>query len=313
LNSSPTSWLRPAPQIPPQKQRARRRRPLPRRRPSLLPPPMSWHRTPPQPPSARSSRRRTQGDLKRPRRRCSASRRSMPMTPSPPTTTMSPSRRSSSRPSPTAPEQGRRPRRRRGRALRAHPRVHAGDLSRQQEDGLRRPAPEHEHGAVRARGQCRHWRHHADGQICHRAQLGLHCGCQGCRIPAHGADQVNHTAGSSSFLAPLCNWFVIRFLSSAGVIDLNLRWCSPVQMSQQKFASNVIEKSLAFGNPLERQLLIGEMLGTTDETEHLEVCAISYSINILMIILFTYLVTRKNFQSGKAYRSRYLTEVYCAC
>jgi hypothetical protein len=43
-------------------------------------------------------------------------------------------------------------------------------------------------------------------------------------------------------------------------------------MSQQKFASNVIEKCLAFGNPVERQLLIGEMLGTTDETEHLEVC-----------------------------------------
>jgi pumilio RNA-binding family len=45
-----------------------------------------------------------------------------------------------------------------------------------------------------------------------------------------------------------------------------------VQMSQQKFASNVIEKCLSFGNPVERQLLIGEMLGSTNETEHLEVC-----------------------------------------
>ena len=45
-----------------------------------------------------------------------------------------------------------------------------------------------------------------------------------------------------------------------------------VQMSQQKFASNVIEKCLSFGNPVERQILIGEMLGSTEESEHLEVC-----------------------------------------
>ena len=44
-----------------------------------------------------------------------------------------------------------------------------------------------------------------------------------------------------------------------------------VQMSQQKFASNVIEKCLAFGNPVERQVLIGEMLGSTSESEPLEV------------------------------------------
>ncbi|KAG8053794.1 hypothetical protein GUJ93_ZPchr0001g31553 [Zizania palustris] len=44
-----------------------------------------------------------------------------------------------------------------------------------------------------------------------------------------------------------------------------------VQMSQQKFASNVIEKCLAFGNPVERQILIGEMLGSSNESEHLEV------------------------------------------
>ncbi|PHU07385.1 hypothetical protein BC332_23874 [Capsicum chinense] len=33
-----------------------------------------------------------------------------------------------------------------------------------------------------------------------------------------------------------------------------------VQMSQQKFASNVVEKCLAFGDPNERQLLVDEML-----------------------------------------------------
>jgi pumilio RNA-binding family len=42
-------------------------------------------------------------------------------------------------------------------------------------------------------------------------------------------------------------------------------------MSQQKFASNVIEKCLAFGSPEERQILVNEMLGTSDENEPLQV------------------------------------------
>lgn len=45
-----------------------------------------------------------------------------------------------------------------------------------------------------------------------------------------------------------------------------------VQMSQQKFASNVVEKCLTFGDASERQLLVNEMLGTTDENEPLQVC-----------------------------------------
>ena len=44
-----------------------------------------------------------------------------------------------------------------------------------------------------------------------------------------------------------------------------------VQMSQQKFASNVVEKCLAFGDPLERQILVNEILGSTDENEPLQV------------------------------------------
>jgi len=43
-------------------------------------------------------------------------------------------------------------------------------------------------------------------------------------------------------------------------------------MSQQKFASNVVEKCLTYGTPAERQLLIDEMLGSTDENEPLQVC-----------------------------------------
>nr|GEU60156.1 pumilio homolog 2-like [Tanacetum cinerariifolium] len=43
-----------------------------------------------------------------------------------------------------------------------------------------------------------------------------------------------------------------------------------VQMSQQKFASNVVEKCLTFGDVSERQLLVNEMLGTTDENEPLQ-------------------------------------------
>lgn len=44
-----------------------------------------------------------------------------------------------------------------------------------------------------------------------------------------------------------------------------------VRMSQQKFASNVVEKCLTFASPEERQLLVNEMLGSTDENEPLQV------------------------------------------
>lgn len=43
-----------------------------------------------------------------------------------------------------------------------------------------------------------------------------------------------------------------------------------VKMSQQKFASNVIEKCLAFCSAEERQILVNEMLGTSDENEPLQ-------------------------------------------
>lgn len=45
-----------------------------------------------------------------------------------------------------------------------------------------------------------------------------------------------------------------------------------VEMSQQKFASNVVEKCLAFGSAAQRQLMVDEMLGLTDENEPLQVC-----------------------------------------
>nr|GEZ95724.1 retrovirus-related Pol polyprotein from transposon TNT 1-94 [Tanacetum cinerariifolium] len=41
-------------------------------------------------------------------------------------------------------------------------------------------------------------------------------------------------------------------------------------MSQQKFTLNVVEKCLTFGDASERQLLVNEMLGTTDENEPLQ-------------------------------------------
>lgn len=49
-----------------------------------------------------------------------------------------------------------------------------------------------------------------------------------------------------------------------------------VQMSQQKFASNVVEKCLTFGGPEERELLVNEMLGTTDENEPLQVSVVTF-------------------------------------
>ncbi|KAL5542218.1 hypothetical protein UlMin_009928 [Ulmus minor] len=42
-----------------------------------------------------------------------------------------------------------------------------------------------------------------------------------------------------------------------------------MRISQQKFASNVVEKCLTLGSPEERQLLVDEMLGTTNENEPL--------------------------------------------
>lgn len=45
-----------------------------------------------------------------------------------------------------------------------------------------------------------------------------------------------------------------------------------VKMSQQKFASNVVEKCLTFGGPEERKLLVNEILGSTEENEPLQVC-----------------------------------------
>lgn len=54
-----------------------------------------------------------------------------------------------------------------------------------------------------------------------------------------------------------------------------------VQMSQQKFASNVVEKCLTFGGPAERQILINEMLGTTDENEPLQVLIYLFFFNFI--------------------------------
>lgn len=47
-----------------------------------------------------------------------------------------------------------------------------------------------------------------------------------------------------------------------------------MKMSQHKFASNVVEKCLTFGTSDERQILIDEILGTTDENEPLQVLKI---------------------------------------
>lgn len=60
-----------------------------------------------------------------------------------------------------------------------------------------------------------------------------------------------------------------------------------VLMSQQKFASNVVEKCLTFGGPSERELLVNEMLGTTDENEPLQVCRVFICFKNLFSDLFS--------------------------
>ena len=42
-----------------------------------------------------------------------------------------------------------------------------------------------------------------------------------------------------------------------------------VQLSQHKFASNVIKKCLEYGGPIERELLIGEIFGHNEGTDNL--------------------------------------------
>lgn len=54
-------------------------------------------------------------------------------------------------------------------------------------------------------------------------------------------------------------------------------------MSQQKFASNVVEKCLTFSGPAERQILVSEMLGTTDENEPLQVFLTLFIYYVLLI------------------------------
>jgi len=56
-----------------------------------------------------------------------------------------------------------------------------------------------------------------------------------------------------------------------------------VKMSQQKFASNVIEKCLAFGDATERSTMVNEMLGSTDENEPLQVDLLSFHSMLSLI------------------------------
>lgn len=42
-----------------------------------------------------------------------------------------------------------------------------------------------------------------------------------------------------------------------------------VQLSQHKFASNVVEKCLEYGGPAERELLIGEIVGHNEGNDNL--------------------------------------------
>lgn len=85
-----------------------------------------------------------------------------------------------------------------------------------------------------------------------------------------------------------------------------------VKMSQEKFASNVIEKCLTFGSPEERQLLVNEMLGTSDENEPLQVCPLLSLI--LQILCFSeagdYLLLKLFNASEFSINRRHLCSLY---
>ncbi|EMS66747.1 ABC transporter F family member 4 [Triticum urartu] len=66
-----------------------------------------------------------------------------------------------------------------------------------------------------------------------------------------------------------------------------------VKMSQQKFVSNVVKKCLSFGSPEERQIIINELLGTTDENEPLQKPGVGCGTNVWFGSGFYSLVTGK--------------------
>lgn len=48
-------------------------------------------------------------------------------------------------------------------------------------------------------------------------------------------------------------------------------------MSMHKYASNVVEKCLEHGNTAEREFLIDEILGESEENDNLLVCQTKYT------------------------------------
>lgn len=73
--------------------------------------------------------------------------------------------------------------------------------------------------------------------------------------------------------------------------------------------SNVVEKCLTYGSPDERQLLVNEMLGSTDENEPLQVSnSLSFFFfvkikNTLIVFLVTEFVVMQNKTIGNDERS----------
>ncbi|KAM7510529.1 hypothetical protein LguiB_009404 [Lonicera macranthoides] len=77
-------------------------------------------------------------------------------------------------------------------------------------------------------------------------------------------------------------------------------------MSQQRFASNVVEKCLTFGSPEERQMLVNEMLGTTDENEPLQAMMKDQFAN--------YVVHKVHKGSSECFKEIYLRKAHsCTC
>lgn len=56
-----------------------------------------------------------------------------------------------------------------------------------------------------------------------------------------------------------------------------------VQLSQHKFASNVVEKCLEYGGPAERELLIGEIFGPNEGSDNLLVSLVKAWVYVVHI------------------------------
>lgn len=68
-----------------------------------------------------------------------------------------------------------------------------------------------------------------------------------------------------------------------------------VKLSHHKFASNVVEKCLEYGDAAERQLLIAEIVGHNEQNDNMLVSKVFKAHHIYMLVKCSYIIIHKNY------------------